>query len=574
MQQHPPGVYINELNAFSNSVAEVATAVPVFIGFTATASYNGEDLTNKPRRVTSLKEFEIYFGRGTVPVFDLRKEPASGRNTRAALAVEPLSLRLHDAALEATDQQAPVLKTYALLPDEGSILYYLYNSMRLFYQNGGATCYIVSIGRYDDADAGKKLGNTGGTKETVPTGKPSKEQFIQAIDLLIDEPEPTLLLCPDALCLSEADYYAVARKMLQHCNETQSRMAVLDVYQGAVTNPLDLDSRDNAVSRFRKGVGNNYLKYGVSYFPWVHTTVVGDAETTFQNLSRNAMTLLSEAAHQAVQAATHAATGSPALPAAGPILRRALACEQLVQAMRQLHRPAITAAQVTAVQGEEADEIRLHNALLAVSPNYARIIDGITRYRNTLPVAPALAGVYTAVDTSRGVWKAPANVGLSGVTAPTVTLTDNDQARLNVDAVSGKSINAIRPFPGLGVLVWGARTLDGNSQDWRYLNVCRTMIMLEQSIKLAVWAYVFEPNDANTWVTVQSMLSSFLFNLWKQGALAGSQPADAYSVSIGLGTTMTAQDVLDGYMNVFVKVAISKPAEFIVLSFQPQMQKA
>ena len=75
-------------------------------------------------------------------------------------------------------------------------------------------------------------------------------------------------------------------------------------------------------------------------------------------------------------------------------------------------------------------------------------------------------------------------------------------------------------------------------------------------------------------VTVQSMISNFLFNLWKQGALAGSKPDDAYSVAVGLGTTMTAQDILDGYMNVFVKVAISRPAEFIVLSFQQQMQKS
>lgn len=155
-----------------------------------------------------------------------------------------------------------------------------------------------------------------------------------------------------------------------------------------------------------------------------------------------------------------------------------------------------------------------------------------------------------------------------------MNLSDNDQARLNVDAVSGKSINAIRPFPGQGVLVWGARTLDGNSQDWRFVNVRRTMIMLEQSIKLAARAYVFEPNDANTWVTVQSMISNFLLNLWKQGALAGSKPDDAYSVAVGLGSTMTAQDILDGYLNVFVKVAISRPAEFLVLSFQQQMQKS
>ena len=94
------------------------------------------------------------------------------------------------------------------------------------------------------------------------------------------------------------------------------------------------------------------------------------------------------------------------------------------------------------------------------------------------------------VDNSRGVWKAPANVSLNGVVSPAVNISHDDQEDLNV-TTQGKSINAIRSFIGEGVLVWGARTLDGNSLDWRYINVRRTMIMLEQSIKLATKAYVF-----------------------------------------------------------------------------------
>ncbi len=874
MQQQTPGVYINEINAFPNSVVEVATAVPVFIGYTAKANYNGEDLANKPRRVTSLKEFETYFGQGAVPVFDLQERAGTTADQKAAqalLAVQPLALQIHDVTVYGPGPGATAMKNYSLVPDDGSVIYYLYNSVRLFYQNGGATCYIVSVGQYDGGDGSdastesmssdgdqatvkNALGNVADTTANAPAGKPTKDQFIQAIDSLIYEQEPTMLLCPDALCLSEPDYYTVAQKMLQHCNETQSRVAVLDVYKGAVTNPMDLNGDDTPVSRFREGVTNNYLKYGVSYFPWVHTTVVGETETTFQNMSKNMVATVNAAATKALltaQTDALAKMNSPELSAAQQTLRSAVAYANLVQSARRMHGPsqddvqredaariaaaptaagaattaaatattdataaataatdaaadatklgaAITAATtavasadaaakaVSAIGGNamakaaeasaavlaataalntataaataaavatlsddekaarakeatdaatatataattaaaaattaaaaattdakaagaakaaadaqaaattalasvgsaqsEADAtkkaalvttamtdataaataataaadsattaakngsgsatvfalakaatdaaakataaltvdakaddkakataaqtaaqtakdaadkaanavaalsgqpltpaekqtevMRLHSALLASNLDYARVIDNITRYRNTLPVAPAMAGVYTAVDTNRGVWKAPANVGLSGVTAPTVNLSDNDQARLNVDAVSGKSVNAIRPFPGQGVLVWGARTLDGNSNDWRFVNVRRTMIMLEQSIKLAARAYVFEPNDANTWVTVQSMISNFLFNLWKQGALAGSKPDDAYSVAVGLGTTMTAQDILDGYMNVFVKVAISRPAEFIVLSFQQQMQKS
>lgn len=634
MQPQTPGVYINEINAFPNSVVEVATAVPVFIGYTAIANYNGEDLAKKPRRVTSLKEFETYFGQGAVPVFDLKERAAITDDLRAALAVEPLALQIHDVAVYGPGPGATALKNYSLVPDDRSVMYYLYNSVRLFYQNGGATCYIISIGQYandgsgdasteslsPDGDRGtvkNALGNVADQPAAPSAATPTKDQFMEAIDSLMYEQEPTMLLCPDALCLSEDDYYAVSQKMLQHCNETQSRVAVLDVYKGAVTDPLVLNGDDTPVSRFREKVSNQYLKYGVSYFPWVHTTVVGDTETTFQNMSRALVAAVNAAAAKALataQATALAKKNSPELPAAQQTLRSALAYAKLVASARRLHLPSQedvqhedaeriaqgrntaavqTAAQTakdtagkaaSAVAGlsgqpltpaeKQTEVMRLHSALLASNLDYARLIDNITRYRNTLPVAPAMAGVYTAVDSNRGVWKAPANVGLSGVMAPTVNLSDNDQARLTVDAVSGKSINAIRPFPGQGVLVWGGRTLDGNSQDWRFVNVRRTMIMLEQSIKLAARAYVFEPNDANTWVTVQSMISNFLFNLWKQGALAGSKPDDAYSVAVGLGSTMTGQDILDGYLNVFVKVAISRPAEFLVLSFQQQMQKS
>jgi len=220
---------------------------------------------------------------------------------------------------------------------------------------------------------------------------------------------------------------------------------------------------------------------------------------------------------------------------------------------------------------------KLHGSLLAVSQNYTVAIAAVTKFLNVLPAAPAMAGVYTAVDEARGVWKAPANVSLTAVTNPLYNFTDDQQGatfNLNVDAVSGKSVNIIRSFPSLGTLVWGARTLDGNSDDWRYINVRRTMIMIEQSVKLAARSYVFEPNVSNTWITIQCMISNFLNGLWKQGALAGAKAEDAYSVAVGLGSTMTAQDILLGIMRIQVLVAVSHPAEFLVITFQQQMQKS
>jgi phage tail sheath protein FI len=215
----------------------------------------------------------------------------------------------------------------------------------------------------------------------------------------------------------------------------------------------------------------------------------------------------------------------------------------------------------------------LHKILFSVSPTYANILLAIKQKLNLLPPAAAMAGVYTMVDNNRGVWKAPANVSLASVISPAVNITHDEQEDLNV-TTAGKSINAIRSFIGEGTLVWGARTLDGNSLDWRYINVRRTMIMLEESLRLATKAYVFEPNVSGTWVTIKSMASNFLTGIWKRGGLAGASPEDAFSVHVGLGETMTSEDILEGILRVTILVALSRPAEFIEITFQQQMQKS
>lgn len=177
------------------------------------------------------------------------------------------------------------------------------------------------------------------------------------------------------------------------------------------------------------------------------------------------------------------------------------------------------------------------------------------------------------MDNTRGVWKAPANVSVANAVIPSTNITNEEQEDLNVP-MNGKAVNAIRFFTGDGIKVWGARTLDGNSLDWRYINVRRTMIFLEESVKNAARAYVFEPNDANTWINIKSMIENFLRGVWKRGGLAGASPESAFSVHVGLGDTMTPEDILEGILRVTVLVAISRPAEFIEITFQQQMQES
>jgi phage tail sheath protein FI len=155
-----------------------------------------------------------------------------------------------------------------------------------------------------------------------------------------------------------------------------------------------------------------------------------------------------------------------------------------------------------------------------------------------------------------------------------VSVSAEEQAGLNVDATSGKSINVIRFFQGKGNLVWGARTLAGNDNEWRYIPVRRLYIFVEESIKKATEFVVFEPNDANTWLRVKTMIENFLTNLWREGALAGAKSEQAFFVRVGLGQTMTALDILEGRMNVEIGLAAVRPAEFIILKFSHKLQES
>ncbi|MDM1819178.1 hypothetical protein LZ334_24090 [Serratia ureilytica] len=226
-------------------------------------------------------------------------------------------------------------------------------------------------------------------------------------------------------------------------------------------------------------------------------------------------------------------------------------------------------------------------------------------FAGTLPSVPvvlrasvAMAGVYARVDRERGVWKAPANVGVAGVTAlvaqgasksvsprgggsssggveskKTATTIANtpwhnpvpvriDDA-LNTKLID-KHINAIRVFRGQGVMVWGARTQEDNDL-WRYIPVRRLFNTLERDARTALQAAVFEPNSPLTWEQVRGGLDHYLNALWRKGALQGETPEQAYYVQIGLGATMTQDDINQGRMIVRIGVAAVRPAEFIVL---------
>lgn len=636
-----PGVYIEEKNAFPGSVVEVATAIPAFIGYTEKASRNGQSLENNPTRITSFADYLVLFGGAFEPKFTIT--PIKDKNA-------PVD---HKMTIDGKEQKI----TYQ---DNNELL--MYRSIRLFFANGGGTCYIVSVGTYDEAvQNGIKMDQLLG--ESEKDDKPVEG----GLDVLLKEQEPTMIVVPDAVNLDKNECYALYGKVLAHCAKMQSRVAIVDVHNGAGKRIVGKAEDGDVIAIFRESIGSEFLNYGAAYYPWLHTSSVPSGEITFKNIAVNLKTLLptQEAAARTMIDSFEAKNGlfenleefkkdkeasyKNALAKDGieePILKKITVPEALTEGGDD----AVTPDQV-AVRDKEIEEIEAkntkiqedfdaakakytpikalldaafakdalarknlsndlqieipaeapetdpttlqlsnlsdvlrgyiankernhHQGLVATSPTYVNILSELTAVENLLPPSAAMAGLYTMVDNTRGVWKSPANVSVNSVIKPSSKITHDDQENLNVDAMSGKSINAIRTFPGIGTMVWGGRTLDGNSLDWRYINVRRTMIMLEQSIKLALRSYVFEPNDANTWVTVRSMITNFLTEKWKQGALAGSSPEDAFSVDIGLGSTMTSLDILEGKMLVTIKLAIVRPAEFIVVTFQQQMQKS
>jgi len=493
-----PGVYIEEKNAFPSSITAVATAVPVFIGYTQKAERNGKSLVHKPTRITSFAEYLENFGSSFRPKFTLAEPDPKVKQETFRLNGKSTIVKLND-------------KNVA----------YMYNSIRLFYTNGGSVCYILSVGTYEETPDGFEIA----ADDFI--GSDSKPNVFSILE---KEPEPTLIVMPDAIALGEDCYTSVYTQVLNHCAGMQSRFGIFDLVK-----QQPADTTDTIVGAFRDKIGINFLNYGAAYYPWLKTAIVQPDEISFENLdaSVDLETLLPE-------------------PAAG----------QIVKKFKENATPDVHAKK------------NYHQSLKAASPTYVHILDEIRSLLNEMPPSAAMAGIYTLVDSSRGVWKAPANVSLAAVNAPTVNISNEEQKTLNVDIMAGKSINVIRPFPGVGTLVWGARTLDGNSLDWRYINVRRTLIMIEQSVKLASRSFVFEPNDNSTWISLRTMINNFLENMWKQGALAGSAPAQAFDVQVGLGATMTPQDILDGLMLVTVKVALTRPAEFIVITFQQQMQQA
>ncbi|MCW3084472.1 MAG: Bacteriophage tail sheath protein [Bacteroidetes bacterium] len=601
-----PGVYIEEIPVLPASIAGVSTAVPAFIGYVEKAESNGVGIPfNTPVRLTSFIEYQTIFG------------GADGQN---------FSITVNDNITV-----TPTLRTVTVVKNAESRFKLFYN-MQMYFANGGGPCYVVPVGLYSIATF--PLGNTdmlAGLDAIAKVDEPTLLLFPDGVSLSTANRkvvyDQALLQCdklgdrfvimdvvhtvnktvvqdaddfrnngvgPDNLKYGASYYpflnttlgFGVDQNLTHITSQTQT-------VTGPTTSPypnsaevIDLLNKvEISVSTATNGFSNAKIRLAnlstagtIATFATNIKTALSDitaaiglAPTEFGVLSASVTAAYNTANTGGTFATANSdytgaqtQTKADALIAAYNQMILALAAIRTLAYSTLNNTPSLSVFVVGSLADLQSNNPALYNA---ISPQLAS-------YSVQLNPSGAMAGIYARVDNDRGVWKAPANVGVLSITGPSINVTATEQGGLNVDATSGKSINVIRSFTGRGTLVWGARTLAGNDNEWRYINVRRLFIYVEESVAEATEFVVFEPNTANTWQRIKGMIEAFLTGLWRDGALAGATTKDAYFVRVGLGVTMTAQDILEGRMIVEIGMAAVRPAEFIILRFEHKLQES
>lgn len=332
--------------------------------------------------------------------------------------------------------------------------------------------------------------------------------FRNALSIAVSVKEVSILVFPDAGLLRRYQFYGLYKEVLRQFDKNGNQFLIADIYKA---------EQADAIRNLRRQTGSFQLSYAAAYYP----NLILEFPFYYD--------------------------------------------ESEVRVSGNLEFERIPEGSVLRSDDPQKSIYHIDRNL------YHDIKNEIESRELIVPPSAAIAAVFARTDEDRGVWKAPANAELNYVQGLTAAVDDSMQEGLNVDA-NGKSINAIRDFAERGIRVWGARTLDGNNYDWRYINQRRFCDMVKVSVIEAVEKFKNEPNSPQTWNILKILIGDFLMKQWRAGALQGHKFEAAAFVSVGLGETMTENDLAEGRLKIMIGLALMRPSEFTLLHIEQKLE--
>lgn len=517
-----PGVYVEEVPSSSKSLSAASTAVAAFVGFTAQAPTDdpADPEGARPRLVTSWAQFEDLYGGF-----------AEG----------------------------------CMLP----------HSVYGYFNNGGTIAYIVRI------------------PNTTPAGEPAVRALPSA-DRALGEPVTVTSVEPDADLT-----VVVSRSDAGDDDEDGPAPVRLDVVEGGEVvesfDNLTFGGGDQDIAKVVNATSTR-VKIDVKLDKAVDLSSMIDVLKPGSYPLEKAAPLPVSVSGKRFAGSESARTGITGLTIANDVtmvlvpdlitaatkddgsvdlglwksVQTALIghCEQQANRMAVLDAPPGMGPQ--AIREWRSEVAMYDSAFAAMYYPWIKVDNPVGSNGNSeilVPPSGHVAGLWARVDESRGVWKAPANETLRGVLDVELDITKTEQGLLNP-----MGINCIRPFGTRGIRVWGARTLSSDS-DWRYLNVRRLFNMVETTIMDGTQWAVFEPNDVKLWEGVKRTLNAFLRGLWRDGALFGATPEQAFYVKCDEETN-PPESIDEGKLVVEVGIAPVKPAEFVIFRIAQHKDQA
>jgi hypothetical protein len=545
-----PGVYVEEFDSAGQPLAGVSTSTAGFIGLAERGPVEG-----LPVLVTSFNDFkrtygsylsENQFGSYRYLAYSVEQFFVNGGSRAYIMRVAPSDAK---AASGKNEFVAVKAKNPGAWGNQVEIVFEPSSKAKtqIFEDLGGRKYRVKNSAGFNEGDT---VVFTAGEQKVVTTVTSVRDNVIELKDELGADAVDTGLVPSKVLSTAEFNLHVVFGDDVEtyencsfnaaaanHVDKVTSRSNHVQITANAKASVADLFAESEKVVLGLSGGSDGSLG-GVTPDVYVGADNGPGKRTGIQAFVDN-----DEVSIMAIPGVTD------------PVVQLALVahCENLASRFAILDIPR----DKTKVPDVLAHRDLFDTSYAAMYNPWLQVYDPLEKRSIFIPPSGSVAGVYARNDNTRGVEKAPANEVLRGVTGLDVQYNKGEQ-----DILNPKGVNLIRSFTGQGIRIWGARTLSSNSL-WKYVNIRRLFIFIEESIKAGTNWVVFEPNDERLWARVHRTIDAFLTRVWRSGALMGTTPNEAFFIDIG-PNTMTQDDIDNGRLICVIGIAPVKPAEFVV----------